>query len=559
MKREYLQGIVDEDEGDEAEDNPFKWWKDENKDEDKDKDKVVDEDGMIDMRLRGDNVHEDDGLSQEAANGDNGQREAEGEEARAPKILRGPPAVSKQERDEHNAMHTPFRQSCKYCVRGRARNMMHEKADAQDGEMKKPRICMDYFLMSEEDKKANKDPMLVMIADETKEKYAKAVGHKGLGQDGEMAWLIKDLSAELKVWGHPGGDGNAIIMKSDGEEAIVAVREALAKLHGGRVVLEAPATGESQSNGMIEEAGKTVRKFVRVFKDQLEDNAEMKLQCDDVITSWIIRWAAMLCSRHMVGKDGKTSYERRRGRRCRLPAVPFREKVWYRQVRDTKDRKDKFESEWKEGIWLGHSRCSNETIVGTDGGLIRACAIRRQAEDVRWDKRKIIALRGSPQQPDPSKPGLAIPIIIKFDDKIEEKMESASDEDAEIVRRRLKITKAVLERYGHTEGCEGCRSQRAGLKEYRNHTEACRSRIEKDMEETEDGSRRRKGEEKRCMPETTEESGAGDVERPEAEQDEMNEDSDKMQKVLPQGEDPEQSEKEEKDHKRRQSKEKQKN
>ena len=87
-----------------------------------------------------------------------------------------------------------------------------------------------------------------------------------------------------------------------------------------------------------------------------------------------------------------------------------------------------------------------------------------------------------------------------------------------------------------------------GLKEYRNHAEACRSRIVKDMEETEDGSQRRKEEEKRCMPETTEESGVGDVERHGAVQDEMNENSDKIQEALPQVKEPEHSEKEKKDH-----------
>ena len=36
-------------------------------------------------------------------------------------------------------------------------------------------------------------------------------------------------------------------------------------MHGGIVVQEGPAVGESQSNGRVEEAGKTVREFVRVL------------------------------------------------------------------------------------------------------------------------------------------------------------------------------------------------------------------------------------------------------------------------------------------------------
>eukprot|EP00973_Karenia_brevis_P075577 10499786-Karenia_brevis.AAC.1 len=61
-----------------------------------------------------------------------------------------------------------------------------------------------------------------MTDEQTKEKYARAVGQKGLGMDSNMDWLIKDLSAELKAWGHAGGEGGSIIIKSDSENAIVA-------------------------------------------------------------------------------------------------------------------------------------------------------------------------------------------------------------------------------------------------------------------------------------------------------------------------------------------------
>ena len=122
-------------------------------------------------------------------------------------------------------------------------------------------------------------------------------------------------------------------MKSDGERAIVAVRDALAKYHGGKVVPESPPRGESQSNGTAEEAGKTVREFVRVLKEQVEHSAKIELGCAEVLTVWMIRWAAMLCSRYLAGKDGLTAYERRRGKRCSIPVVTFGEKVWYEELR----------------------------------------------------------------------------------------------------------------------------------------------------------------------------------------------------------------------------------
>ena len=114
--------------------------------------------------------------------------------------------------------------------------------------------------MSDEEKRASTNPMICMIDESTWDKYMRAVGQKGIGEGTEMMSLIRDMSMELKAWGHPGGSvDNQLIMKCDNETSIMAVRDALARFHGGRVVPERPPKGESQSNGAVEEAGKTVR------------------------------------------------------------------------------------------------------------------------------------------------------------------------------------------------------------------------------------------------------------------------------------------------------------
>ena len=66
---------------------------------------------------------------------------------------------------------------------------------------------------------------------------------------------------------------------------------------------EGPPKGGSQSNGAPEEAGKTVREFVRVLKEHVEDQSGMKLRLDSVLVQWMVRWAAMICSRYLVGND----------------------------------------------------------------------------------------------------------------------------------------------------------------------------------------------------------------------------------------------------------------
>ena len=413
-------------------------------------------------------VEQDDSRAEEVG-------EKEEEEGREPKVIKAPRTVSKEERDTHEATHMPFRSWCRHCVRARARNMQHSKnTEQEDTGSKVPRVSMDYFFMSEEDKRACTNPLFIMTDEESKEKYARAVGKKGTT---DMDWLIKDIVAELKAWGHQGGEGGELILKSDNEHSIVAVRDAVGKFVGGRIIPEAPPKEESKSNGEIEEAGKTVREFAVVLKDMMEHKAKITVEQEDIVVPWMVRWAAMLISRFKVGNDGKTGYERRRGRKCNIPVVPFGETVWYKLVRETKERKDKFNSEWEEGIRLGQARSSNEAIIGTPDGAVRAYAIRRQDEGNRWQGDRVKNMKGTPSQPDPNKPGLTIPVRVRFD-PIAADIPVEELGDHEVVSRRERITPKTLETYRYTKGCDGCLYKRAGLGESKNHSEACRRRIQ---------------------------------------------------------------------------------
>ena len=111
-------------------------------------------------------------------------------------------------------------------------------------EVKVPRAHFDYFFMSREDEEASKNPLLVLADESSGPRYARAVGVKGLGEAGSMDWLIKDISEILKSWGHAGGTGGEIIMKSGAEPVLLAVRNAVMKYHGGIMIPECPAKGE---------------------------------------------------------------------------------------------------------------------------------------------------------------------------------------------------------------------------------------------------------------------------------------------------------------------------
>ena len=428
---------------------------------------------------------------------DQGLSQDEAEEGREPRRLPAPQRVSDKEKEDHYATHTPYRSWCSYCVRGRGKKMAHRRGDREDKPADVPRACMDYFYMSTGDEEVGANPIFVMVDEGSGEKYARAAGSKGVGDQGEHDWLIKDACAELRAWGHPGGGENRLILKSDGEASIVALRSALAKFHGGQVVPETSAKGESQSNGVVEEAGKTIREFVRVLKEQMEDRAGMTLSPGDVIVQWMVRWAAMLCSRFLVGKDGCTAFERRRGRKCQIPVVPFGESVWYKEIRMHKERREKFSSEDQEGIWLGHNRSSNEVLIGTPNGVVRAYSVTRREPEARWNADAIRNMKGTPQQPDPNKPSMNIPIRIQFDQAANAEPEPTVPPRKERAPRRMRLTEALFQKYGYTDGCEGCTFRRANLGDHRAHSERCRTRMEEAVDADEELRYRREEEQAR--------------------------------------------------------------
>ena len=291
--------------------------------------------------------------------------------------------------------------------------------------------------------------------------------------------------------GAHGGSGGNIIVKTDGEASIVALREALAKYHGGVVTPETPPTGESQAHGSAEENGRRLRGMIKVYLNQLEERASVKLQATDPILQWLIRWAAMAYSRFKLGEDGRTAYERQKGRRCCLEVVPFGELVRYKQLGETSQERKSLETIWFEGVWLGHARGSSEALVGTAEGVVRAWTIRRLPEAERWDAESITEMQGTPAQPNPTAPGLHIPIAINIDqggNSSGAPVETAQRKE-EQTARRVYLKQTDFEQHGYSGDCEGCARLQAGMGP-RPHSEACRTRLEEELGKGSGGNRR---------------------------------------------------------------------
>ena len=69
----------------------------------------------------------------------------------------------------------------------------------------------------------------------------------------------------------------------------------------------------------------------------------------------------------------------------------------YRLPEVARDRHQALEERWEKGIWLGHARRTNASLVATETGVIKVWAVRRLAEGQKWDGDRIKAAHGTPK------------------------------------------------------------------------------------------------------------------------------------------------------------------
>ena len=232
------------------------------------------------------------------------------------------------------------------------------------------------------------------------------------------------------------------------------MREALARCHGGRVTPEQPPPGEHQSNGLAEIIGRHVRDHVRVLKLQLQNRIARNVGEDGPIMPWFMRWAAMSMSRFPNGRDGRTPYQRQRGRKCDVEVIPFGETVLYRLPEVANERHQALEEMWSKGVWHGHARHTPEAIIATETPPPPPPAVRRQPWGQQWDGNRIRAVRGSPTDwkldatEDPDLDEQEDRGRVGIDPGLESRVGSRTGE-----RRSMYLSKKDFTEHGYTDGC----------------------------------------------------------------------------------------------------------
>ena len=135
---------------------------------------------------------------------------------------------------------------------------------------------------------------------------------------------------------------------------------------------------------------------------------------------------------------------------------------------------------------MGQHQRSNEILIGTNAGVVKAFAIKRKPQEERWCKESVEAMQGSPQQPAPGIMGREIPVVIHVDrEEPNEEWEEVQPR-TEQVPRRMQLRKRHFREHGYTAECAGCKNMQAGIA-MRIHSEVCRKRMHEALSQTHAG------------------------------------------------------------------------
>ena len=160
---------------------------------------------------------------------------------------------------------------------------------------------------------------------------------------------------------------------------------------------------------------------------------------------------------------GRTPLEKLHGKKPTQEFVPF--EVLAKQI--TKDPRNRMNTRYQYGVWLGMRNNSAECFIGNADGVFRAREIRRLEPQDRWDTDAINSVIGvvwtdgkwAVDRPEVRVDPIPIPPL--------------PFEGARIHRER--ITTQDIDEFGATVGCPGCNATKDNKMA---HSDRCRRRIE---------------------------------------------------------------------------------
>ena len=327
---------------------------------------------------------------------------------------------SAEEVERHRLHHYPFRSWCEWCIKGKALGEQH-KASQHKSDV--PVVSADYFFLTsgpdstgeKEEKVLTRTELdmsdkqleeqrvqgsivkcLALRCSMSKAVFAWVVPCKGSGENGYITGLVVTALRWLAY--------TRVILKCDNEPALLQLMRnaiALAKTEVANLAQigeEHPTAYDSQANGGIESAIRVLRQDLRTMRLDLESRLGAEVPIDHPLMAWLVRHVAFLYTAFMKGSDGRTPWERVRGRPYSQRIYHFAERVhWKLPTKGPKSQpRGNAASRWEAGLYLGNEMHANSYIVSLGKVTVASRAIERFPEQDRWSREVTQALTVTP-------------------------------------------------------------------------------------------------------------------------------------------------------------------
>ena len=176
----------------------------------------------------------------------------------------------------HELHHADYRDWCDHCRAGKGVAHQHKTSESDSSEAEfnvdfafVTRECLDLKKYMKDEDKVGASPVLIGCDHRSKAIWAMPVDIKGPTQSA-VNWLVGKI-------GQAGCRGVKVVLKSDQEESIMALKKAVAVMRQAPTVnIESPVR-DSQAKGSAERAVRTWAAQARTMKHHLEHRLQHKI------------------------------------------------------------------------------------------------------------------------------------------------------------------------------------------------------------------------------------------------------------------------------------------
>lgn len=231
-------------------------------------------------------------------------------------------------------------------------------------------------------------------------------------------------------------------------------------------------------------------------------------------------------NRYLIGTDGRTAFDRVKGRDHDQPVAEFGKVVHFKMLEREHKTWNRHDSDicgrWARGVWLGRRWDANENIIMTKFGLSYPRSIKRLVVEARCRPDLIEAITIHPW----GETRVDGDRKIIFEDGLDGRREQQVQEEPDAQTRDIYLKRGDFLRFGWTVNCPKCEfmMRYPGKPGGPNHTTACRKGIIEKLSTTPEGRKRieqaerrnLENAERRVLRETGEEVGGKVPEVPNA-------------------------------------------